>query len=123
LLKLSKILLHIIFLYCIYLLGNWIVEIFNLIIPGSVLGMIILFVLLLTNVIKVTWIEEGTKFVVDNLAFFFIPATVGIINYFDLFVGKGMFLILIVLFSTTLVIITSGLTSQWIMCRKERKHD
>ena len=85
--------------------------------------MIILFILLLTNLIKVSWIKEGATFVVNNLVLFFIPATVGIINYFEFFKGKGFLLIVIVLFSTLLVMISSGVTSQLIMQRKEREHD
>jgi len=121
--KIGKIIIHIVFLYCIYFLGNWIQDTFNLVIPGSVIGMLILFILLLTNLIKVSWVKDGATFVVNNLVLFFIPATVGIINYFDLFKGKGFLLIVIVLFSTLLVMISSGATSQLIMKRKEREHD
>lgn len=95
----------------------------NLVIPGSVIGMIILFLLLAANVIKPDWIEEGARFMVDHLVLFFIPATVGIINFFDLFAGKGFLLIFIVLFSTVLVMSSSGVTSQWLMARKEGNHD
>src|SRR5699024_8575014 len=123
LLKIGKIIVHIVLLYCIYFLGNWIQDTFSLVIPGSVIGMIILFILLLTNLIKVSWIKEGATFVVNNLVLFFIPATVGIINYFEFFKGKGFLLIVIVLFSTLLVMISSGVTSQLIMQRKEREHD
>ena len=121
-LNVCKIILHIAFLYGIYLLGNWIQEVLGLVIPGSVIGMIILFILLSTKIIKISWIETGAKFMVNNLALFFIPATVGIMNYFDLFSGKGFLLVVIVLFSTFLVMASSGITSQWIMRRKEREH-
>src|SRR5699024_12575346 len=117
------IFIHIVFLYCIYFLGNWIQDTFSLVIPGSVIGMIILFILLLTNLIKVSWIKKGATFVVNNLVLFFIPATVGIINYFELFNGNVFLLIVIVLFSTLLVMSSSGVTSQLIMQRKEREHD
>jgi holin-like protein len=122
-LNIFKIIIHIAFLYVIYLLGNWIQKMLHLVVPGSVIGMIILFLLLWTNIIKVSWVEMGAKFMVQNLALFFIPATVGIMNYFDLFAGKGFLLVLIVLFSTFLVMASSGLTSQRIMLRKEREHE
>jgi holin-like protein len=118
-----RIIIHIAILYCIYLIGNWIQTTLGLVVPGSVIGMIILFILLSTNIIKVGWVEDGARFIVDNLALFFIPATVGIMNYFELFSGKGFLLVLIVLFSTFLVMGTSGLTSQLVMYRKEREHD
>ncbi|WP_047985169.1 CidA/LrgA family protein [Ornithinibacillus californiensis] len=118
-----KIIIHIAFLYVIYLIGNCIQATLQLVVPGSVIGMIILFILLWTNIIKVKWVETGAKFMVQNLALFFIPATVGIMNYFDLFAGKGILLVLIVLLSTFLVMGSAGLTSQRIMLRREREHE
>ena len=123
LLHICKITFHIFLLYCIYRIGNWIQITFDLFIPGSVIGMIIFFILLSTNVIKIAWIEEGARFIVDNLILFFIPATVGLINYLNFFAGEGFLLILIVLFCTLLVIASSGATSQWMMYKKVKQHD
>lgn len=115
-----KIIIHIAVLYGIFLVGNGIAQYFNLFIPGSVIGMLLLFALLMTGVIKASWIEEGARTIINHLALFFIPATVGVINYFDLFAGKGFLLVIIVLLSTVMVIVTSGHVSQALMRRKER---
>lgn len=112
--RIILIIIHIFILYIFNQLGTWIKEFLNLSVPGSVIGLLLLFVLLLSNIIKVRWIEAGAQFFVSNLVFFFIPATVGIINYFDLFKGKGTLLIIIVLISTILVMSTSGLVSQYL---------
>lgn len=117
-----KITLQIGILYIIYMMGEWIADRFNLLIPGSVIGMILLLALLFMRGIKVEWIEEGAGFMVRHLTFFFIPATVGIMQYFDVFAGKGFLLIIIVLISTVLVMAVSGLTGQLLWQRKERKH-
>lgn len=122
-LKLIKIIMHIIILYGIYLIGNWIQVALNLFIPGSVIGMVLLFIFLMTNIIKVTWIEEGSKLIINHLTLFFIPATVGVMNYFELFKGNGFLLVLIALLSTALVMALSGVISQWLMRRKEVPHD
>lgn len=112
--KTILIIIHIFILYIFNLIGIWLKEILNLSVPGSVIGLLLLFILLMTNILKVEWIEAGAQFLVSNLVFFFIPATVGIINYFDLFKGKGALLILIVLISTILVMTSSGLVSQYL---------
>ncbi|WP_188455451.1 CidA/LrgA family protein [Virgibacillus oceani] len=123
-LRICKTIIQIAILYGIYLIGNWIQHVLGLFIPGSVIGLIILFILLMTNVLNVAWIDKGAKFFVEHLTLFFIPATVGILNYFDVFSGKGFLLIIIVLISTVLVMSGSGFISQWIMRRKELKqHD
>lgn len=122
-LRISRIIVHIVILYIIFLMGNWIQQTWDLVVPGSVIGMLIFFVLLLTNVIKVKWVEEGTKLFVNHLTLFFIPATVGIINYFELFSGKGLLLVFIVLLSTAMVMGISGIVSQWLMGKKELPHE
>ena len=122
-LNIGKIIFHIIILYCLYFIGNWVQDTLDLFIPGSVIGMILLFILLLTNILKVTWIEQGAQFLIKNLSLLFIPVTVGVIDYFSLFAGKGLRLIGIVLLSTVLVMIISGAVSQWIGNRKDLKHD
>lgn len=118
-LKLYKMIIQISILYLIYKLGSWIQELFNLFIPGSVIGLIILFSLLSFGLLKPSWIDTGTQLMLRHLTFFFIPATVGIINYSELFQGKGIFLLIIVILSTLLVMFTSGWISQWILTRKE----
>lgn len=112
------IIIHIMILYVFNLIGVWIKEFFSLSVPGSVIGLLLLFILLMTNIIKVEWIEAGAQFFVSNLVFFFIPATVGIIDYFDLFKGRGILLILIALISTILVMTSSGLVSQFLAKEK-----
>ncbi|WP_085993900.1 CidA/LrgA family protein [Oceanobacillus senegalensis] len=122
-LKFIKITLHVAILYCFYQLGNFIQQTFNLFIPGSVIGMVLLFLFLFTNIVKVSWLEDGLVFMNKHLTLFFIPVTVGIINYFELFKGKGFLLVVIVIFSTLLVMISSGLISQSMARRKEIKHE
>ncbi|GAA0447193.1 CidA/LrgA family protein [Virgibacillus sp. Bac332] len=121
--KLGKMILHICLLYIIFLFGNWIQNTLHLFIPGSVIGMLILFLLLITNVFRISWVDEGANYIINNLAFFFIPVTVGVINYFHLFSGKGFFLIIIVLISTIFVMGGSGVVSQWLIRRKECQHE
>jgi holin-like protein len=108
-------------LYVLYIIGEWIADIFNLLIPGSVIGMILLLGLLFLRGMKVEWVEDGAGFMVRHLTFFFIPATVGIMQYYDVFAGKGFLLVVIVLFSTMFVMVVSGLTGQLLWQRKDRK--
>jgi len=119
--KAVKIVVQIGILYVLYIIGEWIADIFNLLIPGSVIGMILLLGLLFIRGLKLEWIEEGAGFMVRHLTFFFIPATVGIMQYYDIFAGKGFMLVIIVLISTILVMVVSGLMGQLLWQRKDRK--
>ncbi len=117
-LNFAKLVIQIGILFGVYSIGAWIQQYFNLFIPGSVIGLVLMFILLTTGILKANWIEKGARFMVNHLVLFFIPATVGLLNYYDLFKGKGIFLIVITVVSTLFVMLGSGVTSQ--MLAKER---
>ncbi|MEI3611188.1 CidA/LrgA family protein [Pseudogracilibacillus sp. SO30301A] len=113
-----KLVIQIGVLFGVYSIGAWIQQYFNLFIPGSVIGLVLMFTLLTTGILKANWIEKGARFMINHLVLFFIPATVGVLNYYDLFKGKGILLIVITVVSTLFVMLSSGVTSQ--MLAKER---
>ena len=67
-----------ILLLSIYFVSEIISKLLNLPVPGSIIGMILLFVLLTSNIIKIEKVENLANFFLDHLAFFFIPASVGL---------------------------------------------
>ena len=68
--------------------------------PASVIGMILLFILLCVQSLKVDALRETSDFLLENMAFFFIPAGVSIINYFDVLKNWVVQLIVICVVST-----------------------
>ena len=63
--------------------------------PASVIGMGLLLVCLLTGFLKVEHIQEKADFLLENMAFFFVPAGVSIINYFDILKSAAVQLVVI----------------------------
>lgn len=120
--KWLKIVVQLAVLFGIYEIGVFIQSALGLFIPGSVIGLILLFLVLMTGIIPVTWIESGSKMMNKHLVLFFIPATVGIMNYYKLFAGKGILLIVIVLFSTACVMGAAGLVSQTLAKKGAKRH-
>lgn len=68
--------------------------------PASVIGMILLFALLAARILKVEHVQEKSDFLLSNMAFFFVPAGVSIINYFDVLKNSVVQLIIICVVST-----------------------
>lgn len=69
-------------LFLICLLGETIVSLFSLSFPSSVISMIILFLFLLFQVIRQENIQGIIRFLQQNMALFFIPSGVAIMeNY------------------------------------------
>lgn len=64
----------------------WISQVIEHFLPfafsASIIGMVLLFLCLLTGFLKIEHIQEKSDFLLSNMAFFFIPAGVSIINYF-----------------------------------------
>ena len=90
--------------------------------PASVIGMLLLFVLLIFGILKVEHIKEKSDFLLSNMAFFFIPAGVSIINYFDVLAGNVGKLLLICLFTTILTFAVTAWTIRgvlWLMNRRQ----
>ncbi len=94
----------------IYFLGELIQKISGLPIPGNVIGMLILFFGLYTGIIKLETIGKISDFLLDNLAFFFLPAGVSLMTSFGLLEGKWTSILEISLISTLIVLVVTGLT-------------
>ena len=73
----------------------------NFFFPGSLIGMMILF--LNFYIIKIDTIASVGSFFVDNMGFFFIPAAVSIMSYFDIIAPNiwKMLLLCMISFLTT----------------------
>ena len=95
-------------LWVIYYLGTWIVNYFHIPLPGSVLGILILFVLLFIGVIKEQWLTAAVNPLLKHLSFFFIPIAVELMQWGDLFIKKGHLLFLPLVVSTLVALLATG---------------
>lgn len=82
--------IQIIFLLLINKLGYWIVETFHMPIPGNVVGMLILFFLLMSKIVKLEWVELASGFLLKHFAFFFVPICVSLIGYGAIFMENAI---------------------------------
>ena len=109
--KIISIILQLFVITGFYLIGEAIQVFFNIPLPGSIIGFLLLFTALMLKIYPLEWIESGAHFLLAFLSLYFIPATVGVVEYGELFSGKGMLLIPIVIASTFLTM--AGRVSQY----------
>ena len=83
--------------------------------PASVIGMILLFLCLFTGVLKIEHIQEKADFLLGNMAFFFIPAGVSIINYFDVLKDWVFQLIFICIVTTVITFVVTAYSMRFVM--------
>lgn len=103
-----KILRESIIILSIYLIGEILSKSLSLPIPGNILGMLLLLLLLCTKVIKVNQIESISNFFLDHLAFFFIPAGVGLLTSFNLIKDSLVIILIICIITTSIVLVITG---------------
>lgn len=107
-----KVLMQCGIIFGICVLGDSISILTHLPIPGNVFGMAILFLLLCTGILKKVHIKGVSKFLLGNMAFFFIPSGVAIIAYYKVIENAIVPLLLIILFTTIIVMGVTGQSAQ-----------
>lgn len=109
----------------IIMLFSFIGEVLNyyipLSIPASIYGMVLLFIALKINIVKIEQIEETAEYLLSIMLIFFIPASVGIMDTFFEYKQSMLPIIVIVFISTILVISVTGLVSQFIIKTTDKK--
>lgn len=117
----AKIMLQIGILILFTLAMNALSDWLHLPIPGTILGIIVLFLLLKLNIVKLDWIEAGASWLLAELLLFFIPAAVGIMKYIPMLKSNGLQILVVVISSTVIVMVSSGWVATLISRRKEQK--
>jgi len=79
-------------------------------VPGVVLGLVILFLGLLSGIIKREAVEETADFLLTHMAFLFIPAGVGLMTSADVLRGNLLPFAVIILVTTAVVWLVTALT-------------
>lgn len=87
-------------------------------IPGTILGMIILFLLLQFKIIKEEGIKDVADFLLSNMAIFFVPAGVSLINALGLISDNMVVLILSITVATIIIMLATGKTVDIMISKK-----
>ena len=92
-------------------------------IPASIYGIVIMLALLTSGKLKVESVKDVSLFLIAVMPVMFIPATVGLMNSFALLRGSLFAYAIILVVSTAAVMVVSGLVTQWIIRRENKKED
>ncbi|GAE95124.1 holin-like protein CidA [Gracilibacillus boraciitolerans JCM 21714] len=75
------------------------------------------------RLVRIEWVADGIDLLIKDMPIFFIPVTVGVVQYLDFFVGKGSLMIPLVIISTFLVIASSSLITSLLMKKEEHTYE
>ena len=68
---------------CLYA-GIYISSLLTITIPGSLIGMLIMFVLLALQILPAKWVNPGCYVLIRYMALLFVPIGVGVMQYYDI---------------------------------------
>ena len=104
-------------------LGELLNTLLPLPVPSGVYGMILLLIALVTGIVKLPEVEGAGNFLLDTMTMMFIPAAVGIMSAIDILLPVLLPYLVIIVVSTVLVMVVTGLTATSILRRSESKED
>ena len=80
--------------------------------PASVIGLVLLFILLCTGVVKLGQVEGVGTALTNNISFLFVPAGISVINSLPILSQHPILILLLIIISTLLLLICVGFVSQ-----------
>lgn len=99
------------------LVGEVLVRMLNLALPGPVLGMLLLFFSLLLKKSVAESLQQTSNSLVLHLSLLFVPAGVGIVRHLALLQSQGVALLLTLILSTLLTMLVTA----WVIGFLSRK--
>lgn len=104
------------------MLGELLAAVIPLPIPAAIYGIVLLFLALLTGILKSEQVSETAHYLISVMPLFFVAPTVKLLGYWGV-IAPALVPICVVLVSSTVVVFTvAGLVTQWLR-RKEGKDD
>ena len=110
--------ISLIFLIC--LLCEWVASLLPFPFPGSVLSMVVLFLLFALKWIKPDDIKETSGLLLGNMMLVFLPSFVSLMNYFDVLKHIVVQFIFIVVVSTMVTFLVGGAVVTLVSRLQER---
>lgn len=72
---------------CLYS-GIFIASLLPITIPGSIIGMLIMFLLLALQILPAKWVNPGCYVLIRYMALLFVPIGVGVMQYYDVLIAQ-----------------------------------
>jgi holin-like protein len=98
---------------CLYA-GIAIATLLPITVPGSIIGMLILFLLLSLQILPAQWVKPGCHLLIRYMALLFVPIGVGVMQYFDLLRAQFGPVVVSCVVSTLVVLVVVSWSSHLI---------
>jgi len=118
-----KFLKQISVIFAIYLVSVLISGLLPVAFPGSVIGMILLFLLLLSGILKPAQVGDAGDFLIKNMAFLFVPTVVGIVEYIPVLMENLLAFAVIIVVATVLTFAAAAWTVTAVIRLQQKRRE
>ncbi len=118
--NIRKKVLQFIIIMVFFLIGQMISSLIKsvIVIPGSIVGMLLLFVSLLTGAVKIDHVEETGQFFLKYMGFFFIPLGVSLIESYQLIQAVWWQITVILILTNIIVMGVTAKVTEYMIHKK-----
>ena len=107
-------------IFTCHFIGEFIVVLTDIPVPGPVVGMVILFIGLLIHGKVPDALGQVADFLLKNLSLLFVPAGVGIMLHFNLVQAEFVPITAALIVSTVISIAVTGLLMKWLSPKTDK---
>ena len=118
-----KLYVQLMIIFMISLVGEGISSVFHLPVPGSIIGLVLLFLALQFKILRLRHISMVGNFLLANMTILFLPPAVGIMDKFQVIAPYLLPIILIVLGAIVLNVCVLAVVVQLIKTRFEGDYE
>ena len=118
-----KLYVQLMIIFMISLVGEGISSVFHLPVPGSIIGLVLLFLALQFKLLRLRHISMVGNFLLANMTILFLPPAVGIMEKFQVIAPYLLPIILIVLGAIVLNVCVIAVVVQLIKTRFEGDYE
>ena len=105
----KKYLYSFIWIFSALFVGNSIQTLLSISVPGSIIGMLLLFIAMVTGICKSNWAATGCQFFIRHMLILFIPISVGLMVHFELLLTNALPIMISVVGGSILVLVCLSL--------------
>lgn len=109
---LVKLVLQLALILLITYIGTEVQKLLHIPLAGSIVGLILFFLLLQFKIIPESWIDVGANFLLKTMVFFFIPSVVGIMDVASNITLNYVLFFIVIIIGTCVVALSSGFIAE-----------
>ena len=104
----NKLILQLALIMLITFIGTEVQKLLHIPLAGSIVGLMLFFLLLQFKIVPESWINVGADFLLKTMVFFFIPSVVGIMDVASNITMNYILFFIVIIIGTCLVALSSG---------------